>query len=731
MTETQRMDEGRRMFQIFAARMFEQRVLGAYRDDVSKRKAEQLIAEEEAEKQGGAQREAKKAREAEKKKAKKQQKRQVEAEKKMKKDAERAENERLAKEAEEKRQEELRQKREEQKKKREAEKKAQEEERRRKEEEKRRQQEEARAKQQERERQAREQKAAEKRRKDDERKKQQEEKDAKAAVARERKSQQEREQREKEEKVKDEADGLGRRRKEDDSSRGPGTQVEAARKGPPPAVALPPSLKRQKSQAGSQASPQAKSTTPAVPKTTTPQQKLASAPASQGSSSQEQDASHSSKHSTPPTHSGPPTSHTPSAGSTRAPSRHPQVPYPPQITSPHPLGPPPGMPYPPHSNFPGMPPHTINGFPQAAGVHGMHPPFGAGRGGFPMGPQLNMPFRPGPQAPHFPHGMPQGPPGMGGRGFPYDPPPATGPHAVQKGYPAPTPRLSQPSARDPVGSHSRQPSSSFETSPSDNPNAPQPIGRPQPIQRPESTKPETANSKNRTQSVPQNTKDPENDAYLGSSALLGDSEPSQEAVERRQTAPHLASAATPSLNQHAPFANDPPQPFATRPNPGFVSPMSGNSAGWTSGWAGPAGFPGAPPHRVGAPRLTIVRRLAVDALTMKSPVTKMENTLEIGQLLSSVNANRPSQEQPVQIHELQSILDTEGDHQNGGGVFNVNQVGNATMVSWSRGEPAHSRLGPPRGSVIGGGTVAPSAGGIGEIGSPLPGSRMPEMGSRF
>lgn len=34
LTEEQRMEEGRRMFQIFAARMFEQRVLQAYREKV-------------------------------------------------------------------------------------------------------------------------------------------------------------------------------------------------------------------------------------------------------------------------------------------------------------------------------------------------------------------------------------------------------------------------------------------------------------------------------------------------------------------------------------------------------------------------------------------------------------------------------------------------------------------------------------------------------------------------
>ena len=35
LTDEQRMEEGRRMFQIFAARMFEQRVLQAYREKVS------------------------------------------------------------------------------------------------------------------------------------------------------------------------------------------------------------------------------------------------------------------------------------------------------------------------------------------------------------------------------------------------------------------------------------------------------------------------------------------------------------------------------------------------------------------------------------------------------------------------------------------------------------------------------------------------------------------------
>ena len=49
MSEEQRLEEGRRMFQMFAAKMFEQRVLAAYREKVSLEKQEKLIEEEEAE----------------------------------------------------------------------------------------------------------------------------------------------------------------------------------------------------------------------------------------------------------------------------------------------------------------------------------------------------------------------------------------------------------------------------------------------------------------------------------------------------------------------------------------------------------------------------------------------------------------------------------------------------------------------------------------------------------
>lgn len=50
MTDEQQLEEGKQMFQVFAAKMFEQRVLTAYREKVAYEKQRQLIEEEEAEK---------------------------------------------------------------------------------------------------------------------------------------------------------------------------------------------------------------------------------------------------------------------------------------------------------------------------------------------------------------------------------------------------------------------------------------------------------------------------------------------------------------------------------------------------------------------------------------------------------------------------------------------------------------------------------------------------------
>jgi hypothetical protein len=71
MTEEQKMEEGKRMFSIFAARMFEQRVLQAFREKVAQERQMQLLRELEDEDKLTKEREAKKQTQNQKKKAKK------------------------------------------------------------------------------------------------------------------------------------------------------------------------------------------------------------------------------------------------------------------------------------------------------------------------------------------------------------------------------------------------------------------------------------------------------------------------------------------------------------------------------------------------------------------------------------------------------------------------------------------------------------------------------------
>ena len=59
MTEEQKIAEGKRMFSIFAARMFEQRVLSAYREKVAQERQRQLLQELAEEESAKSQREAK------------------------------------------------------------------------------------------------------------------------------------------------------------------------------------------------------------------------------------------------------------------------------------------------------------------------------------------------------------------------------------------------------------------------------------------------------------------------------------------------------------------------------------------------------------------------------------------------------------------------------------------------------------------------------------------------
>ncbi|PWY98901.1 hypothetical protein BCV70DRAFT_207629 [Testicularia cyperi] len=205
LTDEQRMEEGRKMFQIFAARMFEQRVLHAYRERVAAERQLQLLRELEEEDENEKAREEKRQKESQKKKDKKRaQKEAKEAERKAKEEEKavaEAEARALAqaqREAEIKKQEEIRRQRE-------AERKAKEEEKAKKEELKRRRQAEERERELERERKKREKE--EKLRL--EREAQEKAKREKAEEARRAKEEQERIQREKaeaERKAKEEAD---------------------------------------------------------------------------------------------------------------------------------------------------------------------------------------------------------------------------------------------------------------------------------------------------------------------------------------------------------------------------------------------------------------------------------------------------------------------------------------------------------------------------------------------
>ncbi|EPY51927.1 fungal protein [Schizosaccharomyces cryophilus OY26] len=134
MTDEQRMEEGRRMFQIFAARLFEQRVLQAYREKVAQQRQAKLLEEIEEENRRKKERELRKLKEKERKRDKKKQQRLAKEEERQKREAERLAEEAAQKAAEAKKAEEARKRKEEQRIKKEEKKRQQELERQKKEE---------------------------------------------------------------------------------------------------------------------------------------------------------------------------------------------------------------------------------------------------------------------------------------------------------------------------------------------------------------------------------------------------------------------------------------------------------------------------------------------------------------------------------------------------------------------------------------------------------------------
>jgi hypothetical protein len=737
MTEEQRMEEGRRMFQIFAARMFEQRVLTAYREKVAHERQRKLLEELEEEKDLDKQREAKKAREAAKKKAKKALQKQAQAEEKARKEAEKAEQERAMKEAEEKKQEEQRRKREEQRKKRDAERKAQEEERQRKETERIKRQQEERDRQQEAERKQREEKAQAKKMRDEAKRKEREEREAREKEAREKKSQEEKLRREREKEAKVKADKEARERSKKEEQSAVGTQINpqslAKRTNPTVPIALPPGLLSKQSSTGGYPSPQVHVATPALPKAPTPSKQPQTS----------QQGSHGSSPKTP--HIAPGAS---KSASSPAPMQAAQnfapvqktILKPPQQTHTSPLsqqqpsapmppiGPPPGM----HPTAPGqfaMPP-GINGFPhQTMPLPGMAQRGPMGHNAPPFQPQMNIntQFRP------FAHGsLPPPPPGMSGppmmphgRGMPVDIPPGFGAplHGIGPNPQAPG------FGRDSGLPHSRNQSGSYDKPPFD----PTTIAsqRPAPIQRPSSVKPTELRPEDRDVG---SAEIDDLSRHLGSSALLDDADdlPSEHDIRHGNVAPSAP------LGTRMPFGNPSvfPEPGQPRMDPFAMGSSSGPGSAWSTptlpnpfgpmssgaGWGNsPTGsLPGglfnnafgAVMNQRGAVSRPQTIRLAACQVCKNLSIAKpsSDEYHEVDEVLQAVNRHPTVVDRQVQKRELLEIFETEGDEHNGGGLFLVDDRDSGTFVKFEEGST------PSKGRT---------PGGLGEIGSPLPGHSVP------
>jgi len=697
MTEQQRMEEGRRMFQIFAARMFEQRVLSAYRDKVAKERQQRLLEElDEEEKRKEAQ-EARKALNAQKKKDKKQQQKQAKAEEKARKDAEKAAEEAAVRAAEEKKQEELKRKRDEQRKKKEAERKAQDEEKHRKEAERLRRQQEERERQQEAEKRNRELKVAEKKAKEDAKKKEREEREAREKEAREKKAHEEKMR-------KDAADAkakVEREVKERTTREGSiSTSTQPTKRGSVAnVVALPPGLQtKQQSAIPSPAIPVA---TPALPKAPTP---------SRPRQSSQQD-SHGSSPKTPQIQPGQnKPSSPPSAGSKHS---NPVIPKtilarPPSgqqnplgmlhqqlLSHPPNIGPPSNMPMPP--GLYNGPPPGLNGLQRPPG-QAMHLPQQNAMGVFPnqhQHPPMGGPYRnfSAPNGPLPPPGM--GAPGMVppiGRGFVPEAPP---------GFAGQVPGLAGANqmppfgmARENIPSHSRQQSGSgsFENPA---PVGSQPISRPAPIQRPSSVKPlENSPAKRLTDSELEDLSN-----HLGSSALLDDADdPILAATEHRQGIPPgmggrgFPFAHVSGQSRMEPFGmgggSTPSSTWGTPTIPFGPPPSMGNAPTWgtlpasnlgAGNWAPnpPAPF-GGMPHRLSiatAPqpaaysRPQQVRRSICDACKMLSATEgpSASGYHDVGSVLRQISLTAA----PPSALDVRELCEAEGNEINGGGYFDI------------------------------------------------------------
>jgi chemotaxis protein histidine kinase CheA len=675
MTEEQRMEEGRRMFQIFAARMFEQRVLTAYREKVARERQRKLIEELEEETRLDTQREAKKAKEAAKKKEKKKMQKQAKDEEKAKKEAERIAQEAAARAIEEQKLEEQRQRKEEQRKKREAEKKAVEEDRLKKEAERQKKAQDERERQQELERKQREAKEKEKKKREEARKKEREDKDTREREARDRKVKEEQQRKTLQEQAKKAKEAAATAEKETRERTRQEEQARQNSKRPP--VAVPPGL--HPAHPSVLQSPQFQVATPIMPA-------KAPTPARPRQPSQQGPQSHSSS---PPSQQAGTTETTLSSTHSSASIAIPHPPVPanaqgkqqgqnPPLHHPQPSAPLSPLSSQTRSN---QPPHGYNGMPGHP-VNGTAP---AGLGMMPgMMPQMLMYQGPPVGGPHRGYGPPNGlpfPPGMNG---------------TRQFVPGPTGHFQPPTSMAPSApiaqkqpqksqSHSRQQSASLDRV-ADSANQPTPISRPVPIGQSSTSTPDKKENRK--------VSDPEVEqlaAQLGSKALLDDSDIPLSAT----SSDHMSAPGAPGSGR-APFSNFPDSKHdafqsgnwgAFSPNPGFAGPPNWGTPGLTpkqgGGWpshhqpsANAFGIIGGgvhATHRPHASRPVAIRLMVAEACKKLSatPGTSNDGFHPAQFLLRQIEQMKPPHETAISLNEMLEICDTEGNPQNGGGNFVV------------------------------------------------------------
>jgi hypothetical protein len=702
MTEEQRMEEGRRMFQIFAARMFEQRVLTAYREKVAQERQRKLIEELDEENRLDTQREAKKAKEAAKRKEKKKLQKQAKEEEKAKKDAEKAAQEAAAREIEQKTLEDQRQRKEEQRKKREAEKKASEDERARKEAEKLRKVQEERERQAELERKQREAKEREKKKREDARKKEREEREAKERDAKERKLKEEKGRKTKDEQARKEKEATEKVEKE---TRDRSRQDQAAKR---PPVAVPPGL-HPPTHSSILQSPHFQVATPIIPP------KVPTPAARQRQASQQ--GQHSRGSSPRSLQANTETSHSSASPATVA---IPQTPVPANVLA-RAQGQPPVL----HHPQPSAPLSPLNN----QGRTG-HPSYGFnGMPGLGMtGPPTSGPgMMPG-LMPHMP--LYQGPP-MGGQhrnfgppnGIPYPPgihnvrqfPPNSQQMPFHSQAPMQTPILAQQAPAPKPQPHSRQPSGSQGDS---NPQ-PAPISRPAPIGRPSSTTPDKPKRKSTEPDVDKLA------TQLGSKALLDDSDIPLSANTEPMNIPGPGAPGS-GRAPFGSFSDSRPDSFnfssqnwnayssnlTGHANWGAPGPTSTQGAGWPApnqssnnafGIIG-GGVQGM--LRSHAPRPVAIRRLLAEACKQLSaaPGSAPDGFHPVQHVLRQVAPKEPT----ISLKDLLDICDTEGNAQNGGGSFEVRNDSQRGQIVKFEADSGNTWTGT-----------------VGDIGSPIVGHSQP------